>query len=216
MNCYCSDPYRQQTLSIVSLDDSLGIRGLAIDPTTGLMYGTSETALYQINPAGGEAVMVGTTSERVDWALGFDLQGNLFGVGRSERRLFSVDKSSGATMSIGEMEALPADIAAQPEDGEMYGLGFIGTPGYEYGLYKIDLSTAAISHVGQSLFRPGGMAFTKVPEPTSILLSSLFIVGGLSALRLRTWRDQGLAKSGSRPHRWGQPPHHRTKPPTTH
>ena len=72
---------QQRLLSNVPLDDSLEFRGLAIDPLTGLFYGASETALHQIDPATSRAEMIGETSLRVDRALGFDLEGNLFSVG---------------------------------------------------------------------------------------------------------------------------------------
>lgn len=170
-------PYQQLVLSNVSLDASLELSGLAIDPTTGVMYGTSKTALYSIQPSDGEAVIVGLTNHEVAWALGFDVEGSLFGVGVSERRLISIDKASGATTSVGEMDAWPADIAMRPEDGLMYGLGHSGIAAYTYGLYTIDIDTAALSHVGPSLGRPAGLAFTNIPEPNTLTLSLLAITG---------------------------------------
>ncbi len=155
---------QQQLLSNVPLDDSLAIRGLAIDPTTGLFYGTSETALYQIDPATGQTEMIGEASLQVDRALGFDLEGNLFSVGvaggKRDWALISINKSTGETTVVSEIDAIPGDIAVRPEDGVMFGLGFGTDPAHDYSLYQINLTNAAVTDIGPSVGRPGGLAFT--------------------------------------------------------
>ena len=83
---------------------------------------------------------------------------------------------------LAEFNVKPADIAVRPEDGVMHGLGHSGIPEYTYGLYRIDPSTAAVSHVGPSLGRPGGVAFTVVPEPTA-LSATLMMVALLTIFR---------------------------------
>lgn len=173
------DPHRRETLSLVSLDGSLDIRGLAIDPTTGTMYGTSETALYRLNPSNGAADLMGSTSEELDESLGFDLQGNLYGMNQFGY-LFRIDKSNGATTNVGELTAYPADLAVRPEDGVMYGLGQGDVPLFGYGLFTVDLETAEVTLVGPSVFRPGALAFTIVPEPSSMLLAAMALSAAIA------------------------------------
>jgi hypothetical protein len=77
----------------------------------------------------------------------------------------------------------PADIAVHPATGVMYGLGFDNQPSVDYGLYQIDLTTGAIANIGQSLFRPAGLAFTAIPEPTAFTLALLVGIAAVATLR---------------------------------
>jgi hypothetical protein len=180
------DPYRKKILSNIPLDDSLELQGLAIDPTTGLFYATSQSALYQLNPTTGHAELIGPTSLHAAYSLGFDLKGNLFsisGLSNGTRALIAVDTLTGDTNVVAEVEVYPADIAVHPATGVMYGLGFDNQPSVDYGLYQIDLTTGAIANIGQSLFRPAGLAFTAIPEPTAFTLALLVGIAAVATLR---------------------------------
>lgn len=158
------DPFGQQLLATTSITAPEAIRSLAIDPLTGLFYGASTANLYRINDQTGATTLVGPTALAVDRALGFDSLGNLFGVANSNV-LVSVNKQSGATSTIATMPlSRMEDMAFDPDSGIMYGLGF------GYSLYQINLASGALNVVGPSLGRPAGMAFTIVPEPTTMLL----------------------------------------------
>jgi hypothetical protein len=152
------DPFEEELLSNKLLDAPSPITSLAMDPTSGHMFGASNAALYQISIGTGQTTLIGPTSSSVAKGLGFDLDGNLYGIG-GENVLVTVNKSTAAInviapMNVNRME----DIAVRPEDGIMYGLGFA------YNLYQIDLATGALTTVGPSLSRPSGAALTSDPN----------------------------------------------------
>jgi hypothetical protein len=194
------DPYAQSVLSRVHLDNSLELQALAIDPTTGVFYSTSTTALYRLNPATGQALLIGATTLAADGALGCDLNGHLFGVrgyGTGPVALLSLNKSTGEATAIAEMAAQPADIAVRPEDDVMYGLGYGNDPNSTYSLYQINPQTAAITDLGPSVFRPAGLAFTNVPEPRTLAFSIIVTplvtrLGRMQVTRYRASRKDNL------------------------
>ncbi|HEY3391780.1 MAG TPA: hypothetical protein VGK58_03680 [Lacipirellulaceae bacterium] len=179
------DPHRGLVLSNVPLDESLELQGLAIDPTTGHFYATSSDSLYRIDPDNGQATRIGATSLRVDEALAFDLNGYLFGVSRFgsyPADLVLVNKATGQTTKIANLEVRPLDMAVDPDDGEMFGLGFVNDPMTSYSLYRINLGTGAATIIGPSLFRPAGLAFTIIPEPAT---GALTILAAIALLNFR-------------------------------
>lgn len=155
---------------------------LAIDPTSGEFFGTSDAALYRIAPGTGATTLVGTTSLPVGRGLGFDLRGNLYGIANLNQ-LVAIDKLTGdtslrATLDVIRME----DIAARPEDGVMYGIGY----GPDYSLYQIDVDTGDLVKLGDSLARPSGLSFAAIPEPSTLVLviAAILFVAGTGAV----WR----------------------------
>lgn len=149
------------------LDVSSPIRSLAIDPTDGAFYGATTASLYRIAPDTGMTTLVGAVAMPVDKALGFNAQGNLFGIWNNNN-LVSINKSTGATTLVSALNLWRMeDIAARPEDGVMFGLGF------GYSLYQINVDTGELIEIGPSLGRPGGIAFTLVPEPSAAVLGAM-------------------------------------------
>ncbi len=166
------NPAKHQLVSMVNINLVNTVETLAIDPIDGGFYATTASALYRLNPNTGVATLVGNTTVQVEKGLGFDVQGNLYGVGNGNN-LVAIDKSNGATsvidtLALSRME----DIAVRPEDGAMYGIGY----GPDYNLYKIDLADGSLTTVGPSLGRPSGLAFAAVPEPNSIAMSAILAV----------------------------------------
>jgi hypothetical protein len=153
------------------------IHTLAIDPADGAFYGTtmptsatSGGALYRIAPDTGMTTFIGEMAVSVNDALGFDLNGNLYGVSaswptQSPGRLVSIDKTTGLTSVISASPTLLGigDIAARPEDGVMFGAN--------YSLFHINLETGQRTSVGSALGRDIGLAFTAVPEPVATLMA---------------------------------------------
>lgn len=180
------NPHLRQMLSSVPLDTSLDLQGLAIDPTTGQFYAASPTTLFQINPVTGGATQIGQTTYDVGKAIGFDLAGNLYGTGVVDMQhvLISINKVSAVAEVVGLTAARLEDIATRPENGLMYGLGYGGDPA-AYTLYQIDLTTGSLKDIGLSLGRPGGLAFTGIPEPTTFTLLTLAIIAIAFPIRLK-------------------------------
>jgi hypothetical protein len=163
------NPYNQLVLSRVQLDEALELQSLAIDPTSGVFYSTSKSALYRLDTS-GQATLIGATINPADGALGCDLNGNLYGVkgiGNGPIALHSINKTTGEATPITSITALPGDIAVRPEDGVLYGLGYKTFAGGDYSLYTINRETGAITDLGASVIRPSGLAFTRIPEPTT-------------------------------------------------
>jgi hypothetical protein len=181
------EPYQNLLLSSVQLSSPTAIQSIAIDPTTGILYGAGGTSLYRITRDTGAASLVGTSSASLDEALGFDAAGNLYGIA-SNNVLVAVDKSTAATTTVATLNARIEDLAAHPGTGSMYALG-LGPQLPDYGLYQINLTTGALSNVGISLSRPASLAFTyaAIPEPTSVCLIAIafYFALGQSAARLR-------------------------------
>jgi hypothetical protein len=172
------NPFQGQLLSLTVLNAPTPILSIAIDPTDGAFYGASSNFLYRIAPETGAATLVGATAMPVHKALGFDLQGNLFGVSH-ENILVNVNKATAATAAVATFSLYRMeDIAVRPEDGVMFGLGYA-----PYSLYQMDKGTAQVVEVGPSLGRPGGLAFTAVPEPAAAALCLLAVLGILAARR---------------------------------
>lgn len=160
------DPFREEIVSNALIDAPQSILSIAIDPLTGVMFGASSAAIYSIDPFDGSSNLVGNTSAPVTKGLGFDSTGRLFGI-EGNNRLVEVDTLTAATSLVAELDVIRMeDIAVRPEDGVMYGLGYA-----DYQLFTINLDDGAVSSVGNSLGRPGGLAFTAVPEPSTGLIA---------------------------------------------
>lgn len=179
------DPFQQQLLSLTIVHVTDQIHSLAIDPTSGVLYGGSGNSLYRITRSTGDATLVGAGSMAIDKGLGFDTAGNLFGVG-GNNTLVAVSKSTGAMNAIGPFSVNSMeDIAARPESGVMYGLS---APTYD--LNQINLATAALTKVGASLPRPSGMAFTAFPSSVGDFNGDLVVNAGDYAVWRKTLGTQ--------------------------
>lgn len=175
------DPYQRQILSLTKLS-APKIVDLAIDPTTGVMYGSNGGALFSIARDTGVTTLIGIDA-RLYGSLGFDADGNLYSA--SSFGLFAVNKQTGLTSII--KSGLPyaiADFAVRPDSGVVYGI--TGPPAYF--LFQFDLVGGNINIIGGSLGRPGGIAFTAVPEGTGHFPWSLFLI--TAGMRLRLPKQQ--------------------------
>jgi hypothetical protein len=175
------NPRRELLLSRVELIAPEPIVTLAIDPTDGGFCGTSEEALYRIDPRTGATTVVGATSLGVDTGLGFDMHGNLYGIA-NQNQLVEIDKRTAATSLISVLDVIRMeDIAARPEDGLMYGIA--QRSGYR--LFRMDLATGDLVDLGDSVARPSGLAFVAVPEPSTRILAvvAMLLVAGTRAAR---------------------------------
>jgi len=152
------DPFQRIVLSQKTLSASTPIYGLAIDPTTGAMYGAGESGLYRVARDTGATTLVGGNLS-IFSALAFDGAGRLYST-RAGTMLVSIDTSTGAVSDVAALSINGlADMAVRPQDGVMFGLG-----SSNYSLLQIDLSTAAATTVGPSASRGSGLAFTGTPS----------------------------------------------------
>ena len=179
------DPYRESILSYAIIDASSDILGIAINPRSGVMFGTSTDALFTVDAFTGESNLVGETSLPDISGLGFDDTGRLFGIQGTQ--FVEIDIMDASITSIGTVSANQfSDIAADPQSRTLYGLGL-----NIYELVTIDPSSGTVTTVGESLIRPSGLAFTAVPEPSSWLM---VIIAGL--VMIMPW-SRGICRSES-------------------
>lgn len=85
------------TATYVTLSEAVPQGDLAIDPTSGLLYGVdagANQALRTIDPITGAVTSIGNTS-RVNGSAFFDIEGNLYASGNSSGNIYSIDKTTG-------------------------------------------------------------------------------------------------------------------------
>ncbi len=143
---YTLDPATGAALTDVGpLNDAgavnYSVTGLAFDPNTGLLYGStggvSGTKLLTINPANANVTVVGPynagTATMTD--IAFDPSGNLFGISSSGgANLYSINKLTGAATQVG-----PSAVSFTEGGGLAISSGnvFYGTPiPGDYGTYN--------------------------------------------------------------------------------
>jgi hypothetical protein len=132
---------------------SIGVTGLAADPTTGVLYGiTSEKspnsphALVKIDPASGAAELVGDLRV-VGSDITFDSKGTLYVWLPGTSQLGTVRLSDAAVSAIGKAGpgGSPAGIAIDPN-----GMVYVISKGASGTLDNVDLATGALQ-VGPQL-----------------------------------------------------------------
>lgn len=148
------NPISRTFIKEVVLGTMSDVRTLAIDPTDGRFYATTDTALYAIDSNDGIMTLIGPTAG-IREALGFDGSGQLYGL-NAVGRLLAVNKSTGGITEVG-LAGPVVDIAWDAQAGRMLA---IGPQAGSYALYQIDLSSAALTRLGPSFSRPSGLAFT--------------------------------------------------------
>lgn len=170
--------------SPVAITGAVGtITSIAFDTATNTMYGNTTASfgggdfLYSINVATGAATLIGNGLGVSNiFALGF-AGGNLYGVGDNTNQLVSISTTTGAASVIGSTGLGSVfDIAARPEDGEVFAADS-GT----FSLYTVNLTTGVMTLVGAygSTANVAGLAFVgEVPEPSTYAL----MLGGLLGL----------------------------------
>ncbi len=175
------DPDTGLTTPITPLSENLNIQALAIPPTGGLLYATSnsDSTLYTIDPRTGQVTPVGSMGVGFGYTYGlaFAPDGTLYGysniggeLGHGGPGLFRVDPATAATTVLTPSGVNPLlfieDIAFAP-DGTLWAGG-----GSAFEPLNLQTGLAAgPSHVVS--FDIAGLAFlpaASVPEPASLLL----------------------------------------------
>ena len=91
-------------MSVVGYLGSTSLHDLAIDPLTGIIYGTSLTALYTIDVTVPSVTLVGNHGSATTMiAIGCDGSGDLYGYDITTDLWYSIDKTTGAATSIGSI-----------------------------------------------------------------------------------------------------------------
>lgn len=176
---------------LLNVDDSTGAAAaigtsgfspydIAYDPINGVLYGTDPFAdvLFTIDPETGVGALVGATGFPAITGLAVDpFSGTIFGADSQTNQLVTIDPTTGAATLVG----------ANGFDSNILGLAFDPDTGILYGseadsvssLLTIDTSTGAASFVGPTGTQNAitGLAFVVVPEPSTLSLVTLGVVG---------------------------------------
>jgi hypothetical protein len=140
--------------TLVASTSTAGLRGLAIDPTTGQMYSsygspnnTPNTGIVEIDKATGAVTAIGGTKYIV--GLAFDSAGQLYGVenaGRGEGNIYTIDKTTGAESFLATVSAdsnpYGSDLAFDSSTQTLYLKGWPG------GLWSVNTSTGDSTFLG--------------------------------------------------------------------
>jgi hypothetical protein len=98
---YTVDPVTAATTSIGPT--GFGITGLAFDPTTGILYGSTNAnstahpkSLITIDPATGAGTFVGSFGGKTIPDIAFKSDGTLYGWSNADNKICTIDKATGA------------------------------------------------------------------------------------------------------------------------
>jgi hypothetical protein len=163
-----------------SLNVNYGVTGLAFNPVSGLLYGSTANAvaatagkLITINPATALVTVVGNFNVTGAGAgstmadIGFDSAGNLYGIGsKGGPQLYSISLLNGQATIVGAGSGLTNTIGgglAISSPGIFY-----GTPdGSRFGTY--DSTTGAYSNIANPSKPAGGGAYAALDFDGSVL-----------------------------------------------
>jgi hypothetical protein len=189
-----------------------GIESLAIS-SSGTLYGATQGALYTINPANGQATLVGSFNNSAIGNSGqnirFGADGNLYdtdgGVSANNTQLFQISTVNGQATLMGVVTNFPG-LCLENAGSQMYGVGIqLGSASSLFqDLVGIDLSSLSPGgtnsdgsplDVGYDLltanfpnnynFSSANLFIVPAPEPSTISLS---ILGGTIFLMISRFR----------------------------
>ena len=164
------NPMTGADISSVGSTGLSSTRGMAMDPTTGMMYaidlvGGTDATLYTINITNGMASLVAATGQPFR-DLTFDNTGQLWGIIGGTGAIHPIDKGTGAVGMLLTTAAGPnrTTLAFRPADGLLYAYTF-GGGNYSFeSVDPTDGTTVAIALSGtEPTDNPRGLTF----DPTS-------------------------------------------------
>jgi len=120
--------------------------GLAIDPVSGVFYGSTATQLFTIDPVTGASTLVGAYGVTTMIAIAVNGEGLMYGHDITSDSIYQVDPATGLATLVG-----PTGYAANyaqgmdfdNQDGTLYIWLYIGSGANVYG--TVDLATGAVT-----------------------------------------------------------------------
>ena len=169
------------------------------DPLSSSTQAAPASTLYAFNLTGGSAFKVGTTNDLLS-ALAFDANDTLYGLGKGDGSLYTINTASGKGSLIGNLDPAANTPGVFNSIGQspIAALTFSGSTLYaaaDDSLYTVSTTTGAATAVDSSLVGTGfggsfynvsGLAPAAVPEAgTSVSFGLLLVLltAGLAAAR---------------------------------
>jgi hypothetical protein len=125
--------------------------GLAIDPVTGIFYGSTATDLYTISSTTGSATLIGPFGTSLMIAIAINMNGQMYGHDIGTDSIYSINKSTGSATLIG-LTGYAANYAQgmdfDNEDGALYIFLYIGSGANVFG--TVNLTTGAVTPLATS------------------------------------------------------------------
>jgi uncharacterized repeat protein (TIGR01451 family) len=125
--------------------------GLAIDPVSGVFYGSTATDLYIIDPTTGNSTLVGPFGTTTMIAIAVNAQGQMYGHDITSDSIYQINPATGAATLIG-LTGYAANYAQgmdfDNDDGTLYIFLYIGSGANVYG--TVNLTTGAVTPLAVS------------------------------------------------------------------
>jgi hypothetical protein len=202
------------SVPIIFGGNPLEVLDLAAQPGTGLIYGTSftstvpGTSIYTINKTTGVATLVGATGV-IGVTLAFAPDATLYmssatfsDVGdQTGSFLHTVSPLTGSILSTVAIAPLPSGnfvhiggLGVRPTDGVLFAAGREATAFQKGAIYTLSTTGTATLVGSTGVGEVGDLAFTPIPEPTTLLLLSTGLLGVGAATRKRRRTNESFGR----------------------
>lgn len=185
--------------AISGVANPLHIHALAIDPTSGAIYGATgaspaSACLYRIDTASGAAARVGDSGVSRIASLAIDMHGRMYGLSGADAGepvlLLQFDLGNGEARVVGVLGSAlnGGELAFRPEDNRLFVSAELG---FGNGLWAVDPDTAAATLAGYYDFnftpapRSAGLSDLAPPECEASAWAMMFVSAASLALTRR-------------------------------